>query len=268
MLCLPARARGSHQGDREITLTSCFAPLNQHLRFVFLDLIWRCLWCVCISLASVAFGLTIIAKLDTLEWKGPELGAADPIMLITALRKFWGAYGGILISQLALLVAGAFILWLVLEALFRGGRRAFWVYLGTAAGRLALLAGAAALFTILSAMDETRGTFLIGAVVLLGLWLMVSILETAIRKDALAVIGREFPRLVAVFGALLFAEMFLAFVLWGSAIAALKSMANSGIGVAALAIVVVAAPFWMVVHSYLIALRFSAIDIMRNAVGE
>jgi heme/copper-type cytochrome/quinol oxidase subunit 4 len=40
---------------------------------------------------------------------------------------------------------------------------------------------------------------------------------------------------------------------------------TSGVG---LAIVMVVVPFWMVLHSYLIALRFSTIDIMRNAVSE
>jgi hypothetical protein len=217
----------------------------------------------CGFLALALFGFRVIGQLGAVEWNGPDLGAPSPIILITALREFWSEHGATLLGELGLLIFSGLAFWVVLEALFRGGRQGFWVYLGTSVGRLSLLGGAGAFFGLLGLSDETGGTFLIGAVVMLGLWFMVSLLETAIRKDALVLIAVEFPKLLMVFGALVGAEMFLAFVLWGSAIASLQS--TSGVG---LAIVMVVVPFWMVLHSYLIALRFSTIDIMRNAVGE
>jgi hypothetical protein len=131
-----------------------------------------------------------------------------------------------------------------------------------------VLAGAGGFFGLLSLRDETEGTFLIGVVVIIGLYFLVSLLETAIRKDALNLMAVEFPKLVVVFGTLMAAEMFLAFVLWGSAFAAIKAASSSAASGVALAIVAVAVPFWMVLHSYLIAIRFSAIDIIRNAVSE
>jgi hypothetical protein len=196
------------------------------------------------------------------------LGASSPILLITALREFWNSYGVALLAQLGLLLLVLLVMWIVLEALFRGGRKGFWIYLGTSIGRLSVLAGASAFFGILALRDDTGGTLLIGAVAILGLWFMVSLLETAIRKDALVVIAVDFPKLLAVFGALMGAEVVLAFVLWGSAIAALRGASTSSASGIALAIVAFAIPFWMVLHSYLIAVRLSAIDIIRNAVGE
>jgi hypothetical protein len=244
-------------------LRSAFDDLNQHLRFVFLDVLWRSIWLACGFLALALFGFRVIGQLGAVEWNGPDLGAPSPIILLTALRAFWNEHGAVLLGELGLLILSGLAFWVVLEALFRGGRQGFWVYLGTSVGRLSLLGGAGAFFGLLALRDETWGTFLIGAVVLLGLWFMVSLLETAIRKDALVLIAVEFPKLLLVFGTLIGVEVFLAFILWGSAVASLKS--TSGAAVAVVAVVV---PFWMVLHSYLIAFRFSAIDIMRNAVGE
>ena len=217
----------------------------------------------CGLLATALFGFRVIGQLGAVEWNGPDLGAPSPIILITALREFWNERGAWLLGELGLLLLSVLALWIVLEALFRGGRQGFWVYLGTSVGRASLLGGAGAFFGLLALRDETGGTFLIGALVMLGLWFMVSLLETAIRKDALVLIAVEFPKLLMVFGTLMVAEMFLAFVLWGSAVASLKS--TSG---AALAVVAIVVPFWMVLHSYLVAVRFSAMDIMRNAAGE
>jgi len=249
-------------------LTSCLAQVSQQLRFVLIDLLWRCIWLACSVLAAGFFGFAILVQLQSIEWEGPELGASNPIILVTALRQFWNAYGASFLSQLGLLALSVLIFWIVLEALFRGGRRGFWVYLGTSIGRLSLFAGTGIFFALLGAKDETGGTFVIGAIVILGLWFIVSLLETVIRKDALALIAVEFPKLLRVFGAVMAAHIFLGFVLWGSVVAALSGTSSPESGAAVLALVALAVPFWMLLHSYLIALRFSAIDIMRNDAGE
>ena len=229
---------------------------------MFLDILWRCIWLVCSFLAVGLFGLALVVKLGSVDWEGPVLGASNPILLVTALRKFWHAYGVTLLAQLGLLLLILSGFWIALEALFRGGRKGFWVYLGTSVGRLSLLAAAVALLGMLALRDDTGGALLIGAVTILGLWFLVSLLETAIRKDALVVIAVDFPKLLAVFGTLMAAEVFLAVVLWGSAVAALRSPSSSSASGIALAIIGVVVPFWMLLHSYLVAVRFSAIEIM------
>ena len=218
---------------------------------------------VCSAFAAALFGLVVIAQLGSMEWEGPDLGAGSPIILLAALRQFWDAYGATLLGELGLLLLTAMVFWIVLEALFRGGRKGFRVYLGTSIGRFCLLGGAGTILGLFALRDDTGGTFLIGTVVMTGLWFVVSLLETAIRRDAVALIAADFPKLLAVFGTLMAVEMFVAFVLWGSAIAALSASSP-----AALAIVAVMVLLWMVFHSYLVAVRFSAIEIMRDVVGE
>jgi hypothetical protein len=244
-------------------LRASLEPLNQHLKFVFLDVFWRCIWLGLTTTFLSMFWFVIMAQLGSLEWEGPELGPSNPIILIAALQQFWNAYGVSLLGQVGLLLLGIFLLWIVLEALFRGGFKGFWIYLGTSVGRFSVLGGAGAFFLLLSPRDPTGGTLLIGAVVMLGLWFIVSLLETAIRRNALDLLAVDLLKVSAVVGLLMFAEAFLAFVLWGSAAAALMAAASPSASAMALVILVVVGVFWMVLHSYLIAVRFSAIDIMR-----
>jgi len=211
---------------------------------------------MCASVGVAVVGFLVVGELGSTAWEGPDLGSSSPIMLLAALRQFWTDHGATILFEVGVLLLTILILWIVLEALFRGGRKGFWVYVGTSVSRLSLLGGAVVFFGILARGDESNGTFWVGVVAISGLWFFVSVLETAIRRDALSLIAVELPQALTVLGTLLLAEAFLAFVLWGSALAALKA---SG-----LVILVVVVPFWMLLHSYLIALRFSAIDIMRR----
>ena len=246
-------------------LRSCLYHLNQHLKFIFIDILWRCIWLAGSLLALGVFAVGMAAQLGTVNWEGPDLGSTNPIIVVTALQEFWHAYGAALLGEFGLLLLSLLIFWVVLEALFRGGSAGFWVYLGTALGRLSILGSAGAVFGILALRDDTGGSFLVGAVAMLGLWFVVSVLETTIRSDAVALIAEEFTKCLAVLGTLMATEMLLAFLLWGSLVAALKAASSSSAGALALAIAAVVFPFWMVLHSYLIAVRFSAIDIMRHA---
>jgi hypothetical protein len=206
----------------------------------------------------------VIGQLGSFDLSGPDLGGPRPIILLAALREFWKAYGFTLIGELGALVAGGFLLWVILEALFRGGFKGFWIYLGTSLGRLSLLCGAAAVIVVLAPQDQSSGTIVVGAVVMFGLWFMVSLLETAIRRDALSLIAVDLPNFLGVLGTLLLVEAFLAFVLWGSVAAAVVRISGAALAEMLLMIGAVVVPLWMVLHSYLIAVRFSAIDIMRR----
>ena len=69
--------------------------------------------------------------------------------------------------------------------------------------------------------------------------------------------------LSAVMGCLRLTEASLAFVLLGSAAVSLRQSQQTGVAVLFSALVVMV---WMIVHSYLVAARYSAIDIMRRNV--
>jgi hypothetical protein len=245
-------------------LRASLDPINQHVKFVLFDILWRSIWLACGAVAVLVLWFVVVGQLGALELQGPDLGGSGPIILLAALRQFWNTYGVTLIGEFGALLVGGFLLWVILEALFRGGFQSFWIYLGTSLGRLSLLGGAVAVFAVLAAGDDSRGTVIVGVVLVFGLWFMVSLFETAIRRDALGVIAVDLPKFLRVLGTLLLAEAFLAFLLWGSVLAALARTSGAVLASVVLLIGAIVVPFWMVLHSYLIAVRFSAIDIMRR----
>ena len=213
--------------------------------------------------ATLILSAGVLSQIRSLTWEGPDLGASNPIIVFAALRQFWNNYGAFLITAFGLLLIVLVILWIGLEALFRGGWKGLWLYAGTAAARTALLLGTTVIFLMLSIAEESAGTLFIGVVVVLGMWVLVGVLETLVRRDAADLLATSLLPLSAVMGCLRLAEGVLAFVLLGSAAVALG---QSGEKALAILFAVVVVMFWMIVHSYRVAARYSAIDIMRRNV--
>ena len=205
----------------------------------------------------------MLTQIRSLNWQGPDLGASNPIMVFAALRQFWNRYGAIFILAFCVLLLVLVVLWIGLEALFRGGWKNLWLYAGTGAARTALLLGTAGIFLMLSMSDNNGGTLLIGVVVVLGMWLIVGLLETLVRQDAVDLLATSLLPLSAVMGCLRLVEGVIAFVLLGSAAVALHQSKQTALALLFAGFVVM---FWMIVHSYLVAARYSAIDIMRRNV--
>jgi hypothetical protein len=208
-------------------------------------------------------GAGIMAELSSLQWQGPDLGGSNPIMVLAVLREIWKEYGAVLLAGFGLLLLGIGLLWIVLEALFRGGWKRLWVYVGTGIGRTALLAGTASIFVMLSRRDQSGGTLLIGIIVVLAMWFVVGLLETVVRRDAVDLLATSLLPLSAVMGCLRLAEGVVAFLLLGSAAVAVAGSTEIALAGLFAGFVVM---FWMIVHSYLVAVRYSAIDIMRRNV--
>jgi hypothetical protein len=212
------------------------------------------------------FWFVLISHLASFQWVGPDLGGGNPIILFAALRTFWRTLGATLLFELALVVSSSVGLWIFLEALFRGGRRGFWIYCGTSAARVAFLTGTVILFGTFARQDEGIGTLIIGGVFLLALVFVLALFESVVRRNAVELLAVNLMGVAGVTAILLLIEGLLAFVLWGSSAAALLS-ASGGLEIAlALTVCGFAALFWMVVQSYLVAVRYAAIDIMRQHV--
>jgi len=197
------------------------------------------------------------------NWEGPDLGASNPIIVFAALRQFWNSYGAFLIMAFGLLLLVLVILWIVLEALFRGGFKRLWLYAGTGAARAALVLGTAGIFLMLSLGEDSAGILLIGAIVVLGMWLLVGVIESLVRRDAVDLLATSLLPLSAVLGCLRLAEGVLGFLLLGSAALVLRQSQEKGLAILFAVFVVI---IWMIVQSYLVAARYSAIDIMRRNV--
>jgi hypothetical protein len=253
--------------DKRVTaskvLSAALSPSNQQFRFILLDCIWRFLWLLISVGATLILGAAVLSQIRSMNWEGPDLGVSSPMILLAALRQFWNSYGAFLIVASGLLLLMLVILWIGLEALFRGGFKRLWLYAGTGAARTALLLGTAGIFLMLSAGDEGAGILLIGVVVVLEMWVLVGVVETLVRRDAVDLLATSLLPLSAVLGCLRLAEGVLAFVLLGSAAVALRQSEEKALAILFAVFVVM---FWMIVHSYLVAARYSAIDIMRRNV--
>jgi len=202
-----------------------------------------------------------MVQLSSMQWEGPDLDGAGPILALAALRQFLDSYGTVLVATVGVLLLILVIFWIGLEALFRGGWKRLWVYVGTAVSRTVLLLGTAGIFLMLSRRDDSGGTLFIGVVVMIGVWFIVGLLETVVRRDAVDLVATSLAPLSAVMGCLLLSEGIVAFVLLGSAAVALQAdPALAGL------FVTMVLTLWLVVHSYLVAVRYSAIDIMRRNV--
>jgi hypothetical protein len=194
------------------------------------------------------------------------LAGANPIILLVALRQFWEKYGVLLMATGGLLLLTLLVLWIFLEALFRGGFRGFWTYFVTGIARTTLLLGTAGIFLMLSTRDQSGGTLLVGLVVGVAMWLLVGVLESVARRNAVELLATDLPRLSAVLGLLRFVEAATAFILLGSAAAAWMRAADKALlGIWFMIVLLI----WMAIQSYMVAIRYSAIDIMRrNGVGS
>jgi hypothetical protein len=76
----------------------------------------------------------------------------------------------------------------------------------------------------------------------------------------------DFLTLWGVLAVVWLAEAVLAFILWGSTATALLMASDSSETVLIAFFAGVLAFFWLIVHSYLVAVRYQAIDIMRSNV--
>jgi hypothetical protein len=215
------------------------------------------------AVAAVLAGSGILVQLGSVNWEGPNLGGSNPIIVFAALRHFWSNYAAAVLTASVLLLLVLMVLWIGLEALFRGGWKTLWLYAGTGIARTALLLGTAGIFVMLSIHYESRETLFIGAVVILGMWFIVGIFETLLRRNAVDLLATSLVPLSAVMCSLRLVEGVLAFVLLGSVASAMLQTTEIGLtGIFSILVVM----FWLILQSYLVAVRYSAIDIMRRNV--
>lgn len=233
------------------------------------DLLWKIAHGISVCLLIAAAAAWLIQNLAQYRWEGPELTPSNPILLGMALAEVWKTYSGTLAWTAAGVVAGTIISWIVLEALFRGGIRSFWKYAGTRIGFLAIIVSAGMVLAALTIREGVQAG-IVSAVALLGIWWVASTTETLIRRDAADLLARD---LAGVSGAMasLLGFQFL-FSVAAIAVLALSVhlifRASSPLPFfAAGCLMLATVVFWTIVHSYLVVVRYSTIDIMRaNAV--
>jgi len=258
-------------------LRSGFILANQRFRMLAVDILWKFFHFVSMVILISATAVWLIQDIANYQWEGPELAPSNPILLAMALADLWTRYSGTLAWMAFGIVSSAIGLWIGFEALFRGGVKRFWIYAGTRLAFLTIMISAIVVLATLTAVEgriEPGGTIqagIVSAIILLGLWWMLSVAETLVRRDAMELLATHLTAVSGALGSLLGIQLLFstasAAVIGLSLRLMLLSSSAAPFLVAGL-LTVSAMLFWTIVHSYLVVVRYSAIDIMRNNVVE
>lgn len=232
---------------------------------ILVDILWKAVWLVCTIAAFVLVATWFGSQFRDLSWEDTGNHAMNMLVAAAAAREYWQA----LKWQAAL--AGLFttcasaVVWFLLEALVRsrflssGDLSRFMI------GRMikmAVLITAALILFIL----WLNGARLIAASVFLLLAFCLTLIETLIRADAVELLGTDLIRVTGLIGILLSLEMMIAASFGVILFAGFLNVARLGDALVMLGMTGITAVFLCVVHSYLLLVRFSAVDIMRQDV--
>jgi hypothetical protein len=265
-------------------LREAFHLAHLRLRLIFLDLLWKVIW----------FALTVAALLLVAAWFGSEFRsigwtdtgnrAVNAALAFAVVRQFWAAHRTELFVAVATALFFSLVIWFVLEAAFRsrivsGPFNTF--LMSNVLKCLVVAAAGSALATICFGRyfvtptgewrqfwPDTRGAVFVALVTVAALAFLLTILDTLIRSDAVELLGTDLIRVTGLVGILVLTETMISgscAVIVGVGILNIAGWreALAMLGAAAVAIV-----FMTVLHSYLLLVRFSAVDIMRKNVVE
>ncbi len=164
----------------------------------------------------------------------------------------------------------------------RGGEGSFRVFLASAALRFFVLAASAFVLALISAGPfltapfaewpgrwlDTRGAVVAALVAFLSLAFLVTLLDTLVRGDAIDLLGKDLIRVSLMLGILMLFEAMAAASVAAAVLAGFLNVGRMGEAIAMLGAAGVGVVFLSLLHSYLLLVRFSAVDIMRRNVVE
>jgi len=244
---------------------------------LLVDLLWKIFHLVSTFILISATTVWLVQDIAKYQWQGPELAPSNPIVLAMALADLWTKYSGTLAWAAFGVVIGAVVLWIVFEAFFRGGVANFWIYVGTRIAFLLILGPSLVALLALTTHEDraVSGGWvqagIVSAVILLGVWWILNVAETLIRRDAVELLATHLETVSGALASLLGLQLLLsvaALTTLGLSIRMLFHSSSPAPFLAAAFLMTAALLIWTVVHSYLVVVRYSTIDIMRGNVVE
>jgi len=236
---------------------------------LLVDILWKTIYLVSTIVLIFATAAWLLQDLAKYQWQGPEMAPSNPIVLAMALADLWTKYSGTLAWAAFSVVIGAGVLWIAFEALFRGGFANFWVYVGTRVAFLSIIGCSILVFIALTTRDTQAG--IVSAVILLGIWWILHVAETLIRRDAVELLATHLEAVSGALASLLGLQLLLSMAGLATLGLTVRMMFHSSSPapfLAAAFLMIAALLIWTVMHSYLVVVRYSTIDIMRDNVVE
>ena len=282
-----------------------FVLAHRRLGLIFLDFLWKAVWlAITMALLLVVAGW-FGNHVRSIEWQGSDVPGLNGLIAATLVRQFWNEYGGRMFWALIGVFVLSALLWIVLEAFFRArilaptarqrvtqGSRpgllsaarfgSFPVFLLSNIAKVALLSGVAAVLVILvfgrylsTALSqwpalwiETRGATMTALVIFLSIAFFLTVIQTLVRSDAVELFGTDLIRVSGVIGILLMFEALIGASIVVIIVTGFLNVSSVAGAIAMLGVTGAGALLQSLLHSYLLLVRFSAVDIMRRNVVE
>ena len=244
------------------------------------------------------FGLLsswVFWQVGSVQIQAPQSALANPFAWIVLARELWQQYSGTLLWTTVVLVVWSVLSWMLLEAFFRSGflpdtgrgffenvRLYFKPFLACSSLKSGLLVTLSFLMGVIvfgpylktpvqewsNLSSNVGGAAVVTAVLWVVLWFFLLMFETAIRLAAVDALGRELFTVMGAIGTLVVFETIVVGGIAGLAVIGLSFVSNSTSAVIFLLILSVGAFLVTVFHSYLLIVRYSAINVvMRTSSG-
>lgn len=262
---------------------------------VLLDALWKLIWLAVAGLAVLLSYFWIYYEISSLEITGPPESLRNPLALLALGRQLWQMYGPIVLAGAIFLVLVLTVAWILLEAYFRAGifPQSDMGFIRTAAQNFRRFLGFRMLRLVISGtFFVTFGTILFGrflsipaaewkdlwidrsgafaVIVAIGMALsfVLTLLETLIRGRHIEMFGREMFVVLGVMATLFTLELSIlaiALLFW----LAIVAFVSGGAAVLlAIGVPLALLPPLSLIHSYLLVVRFSTLDIVAQQSGE
>ena len=247
----------------EDVLRKALAAAHQRPGLIFLDILWKTVWLIgtlaALFLVAVWFG----SGVRSLAWQDTGVGAVNAWIAATLLRQLWEASKAeILWAISAVLMLSAFA-FLFLEAFVRSrmvDRAKTKLFFASGASKAVILVAAGIILIPVC----VQGAATLALVIFLTLAFFLTMLDTLIRADAVELLGTDLIRVTGLVGILVSFEtmvgasfvvlLIAGFLRIGRLMDALVMLGAAGVCVLILSFL----------HSYLLLVRFSAIEMIMS----
>jgi hypothetical protein len=207
----------------------------------------------------------------------------SPLALMFIGRQLWSQYAGTFSWILLIFLAVAYTAWVLLEAYFRsgiltGGTRNFRLFIASSMLKQLLLAVITTLILVIafgqylttpiaewnSLWGDSTGPALITGLIFIALWFALTLVETLVRASAVDLLGRDLFAISGLIATLVLFEAMIAGSAIGVGIILMSFVSNATGVLLLLSAGIVAIVVLNVLHSYLLVVRYSALDVLRR----
>ena len=250
-------------------LRSSFAQAGKRSSLVLLDILWKTAWFVSSVAAVILVAAWFGSELRDLAWEDTGAHATNALIAMAAMREFWRELRGEVLLAGVVLIAVSAMAWFLLEAIVHSrmfnpkrGLKPATTYLISRVTKSAVLATAGLILLIVS----LKGASGLAVLLFLILAFCLTVVETLIRADAVELLGTDLIRVTGLIGILMSFETMIAAAFGVMLVAGFLNVARRMDAVVMLGMTGISILFLSMLHSYLLLVRFSAVDIMRQNV--